>query len=167
MWPLTLDVFRFQLGVATCSSLISSLCTSLSWYWWEGIPAGYTQVGSQSADNADKQIIVYLELSVFLAYCTFYIVGTLMSMQIPFVGFQPIRTSEHMAAAGKTEHLSMPLPPLSSEMSFYTLSYLQVYSLYWTPTQRWTTCELSSPSRSSSHYSSLPCRSAPARYSWW
>lgn len=87
-------------------------------------------MGSQSADNADKQIIVYLELSVFLAYCTFYIVGTLMSMQIPFVGFQPIRTSEHMAAAGKTEHLSMPLPPLSSEMSFYTLSYLQVYSLY-------------------------------------
>ena len=23
-------------------------------------------------------------------------------MQIPFVGFQPIRTSEHMAAAGKS-----------------------------------------------------------------
>ena len=26
--------------------------------------------------------------------------GLLMSMQVPFVGFQPIRTSEHMAAAG-------------------------------------------------------------------
>ena len=24
-----------------------------------------------------------------------------MSMQVPFVGFQPLRTSEHMAAAGK------------------------------------------------------------------
>jgi dolichyl-diphosphooligosaccharide--protein glycosyltransferase len=34
------------------------------------------------------------------AYSTFYILGTIMSMQIPFVGFQPIRTSEHMAAAG-------------------------------------------------------------------
>ena len=34
------------------------------------------------------------------AYTTFYIMGLLMSMQVPFVGFQPIRTSEHMAAAG-------------------------------------------------------------------
>lgn len=34
------------------------------------------------------------------AFSVFYIMGTIMSMQIPFVGFQPIRTSEHMAAAG-------------------------------------------------------------------
>lgn len=37
----------------------------------------------------------------FPAYSTFYIVGLVLSMQIPFVGFQPIRTSEHMAAAGE------------------------------------------------------------------
>ncbi|KAJ7399246.1 Dolichyl-diphosphooligosaccharide--protein glycosyltransferase subunit STT3B [Pitangus sulphuratus] len=37
---------------------------------------------------------------VYIAYSTFYIVGLILSMQIPFVGFQPIRTSEHMAAAG-------------------------------------------------------------------
>merc|ERR1719447_660979 len=30
----------------------------------------------------------------------FFIVGLLCSMQIPFVGFQPVRTSEHMASAG-------------------------------------------------------------------
>uniref|UniRef100_A0AAZ3SLJ2 dolichyl-diphosphooligosaccharide--protein glycotransferase n=1 Tax=Oncorhynchus tshawytscha TaxID=74940 RepID=A0AAZ3SLJ2_ONCTS len=41
-----------------------------------------------------------LTLSVSTAYSTFYIVGLVLSMQIPFVGFQPIRTSEHMAAAG-------------------------------------------------------------------
>lgn len=35
------------------------------------------------------------------AYSTFYIIGLVLSMQIPFVGFQPIRTSEHMAAAGQ------------------------------------------------------------------
>ena len=28
-------------------------------------------------------------------------VGLLCSMQVPFVGFQPVRTSEHMAAAGE------------------------------------------------------------------
>ncbi|GJQ66306.1 hypothetical protein Trydic_g4351 [Trypoxylus dichotomus] len=37
---------------------------------------------------------------VFTSYTTFYILGLLLSMQIPFVGFQPIRTSEHMAASG-------------------------------------------------------------------
>lgn len=29
-----------------------------------------------------------------------YCIGTLLSMQIPFVGFQPVQSSEHMAAFG-------------------------------------------------------------------
>src|SRR5699024_9334491 len=37
---------------------------------------------------------------VFVAYNTFFILGLLLSMQIPFVGFQPVRTSELMASAG-------------------------------------------------------------------
>uniref|UniRef100_A0A1B6ET97 dolichyl-diphosphooligosaccharide--protein glycotransferase n=1 Tax=Cuerna arida TaxID=1464854 RepID=A0A1B6ET97_9HEMI len=37
---------------------------------------------------------------LFTSYTAFYILGLLFSMQIPFVGFQPIRTSEHMAASG-------------------------------------------------------------------
>lgn len=36
----------------------------------------------------------------FSAYSTFFITGLILSMQIPFVGFQPIKTSEHMASAG-------------------------------------------------------------------
>ena len=38
---------------------------------------------------------------LYTAYTTFFILGLLCSMQIPFVGFQPIRTSEHMASAGE------------------------------------------------------------------
>ncbi|KAJ2806967.1 oligosaccharyl transferase stt3 subunit [Coemansia guatemalensis] len=37
---------------------------------------------------------------LYVAYSTFYVLGTLASMQIPFVGFQPTFTSEHMAALG-------------------------------------------------------------------
>ncbi|KAJ2785958.1 oligosaccharyl transferase stt3 subunit [Coemansia javaensis] len=37
---------------------------------------------------------------LYVAYSTFYALGTLASMQIPFVGFQPTFTSEHMAALG-------------------------------------------------------------------
>ena len=37
---------------------------------------------------------------IYVAYNTFFIIGLLCSMQIPFVGFQPVKTSEHMASAG-------------------------------------------------------------------
>jgi hypothetical protein len=37
---------------------------------------------------------------VYVAYNSFFILGLLCSMQIPFVGFQPVKTSEHMASAG-------------------------------------------------------------------
>lgn len=37
---------------------------------------------------------------IYIAYTTWYALGTLASMQIPFVGFLPIRNSDHMSALG-------------------------------------------------------------------
>ncbi|KAJ6624883.1 oligosaccharyl transferase STT3 subunit [Mycena sp. CBHHK59/15] len=37
---------------------------------------------------------------LYIAYSSWYVIGTLSSMQVPFVGFQPVSTSEHMAALG-------------------------------------------------------------------
>ena len=37
---------------------------------------------------------------IYVAYCITYSLGTILSMQIPFVGFAPVETSEHMAALG-------------------------------------------------------------------
>ncbi|XP_055842920.1 dolichyl-diphosphooligosaccharide--protein glycosyltransferase subunit STT3A-like [Episyrphus balteatus] len=37
---------------------------------------------------------------IYVAYSTLYCVGTILSMQISFVGFQPIQSSEHMLALG-------------------------------------------------------------------
>ncbi|KAJ8322296.1 hypothetical protein KUTeg_000767 [Tegillarca granosa] len=37
---------------------------------------------------------------IYVAYSTVYCLGTLLSMQISFVGFQPVQSSEHMAALG-------------------------------------------------------------------
>ena len=37
---------------------------------------------------------------IYVAYSTVYCLGTILSMQISFVGFQPVQTSEHMAALG-------------------------------------------------------------------
>ncbi|KAE9406176.1 STT3-domain-containing protein [Gymnopus androsaceus JB14] len=37
---------------------------------------------------------------LYVAYSSWYAIGTLSSMQVPFVRFQPVRTSEHMGAFG-------------------------------------------------------------------
>lgn len=37
---------------------------------------------------------------IYVGYSVFYILGTLLAMQIPFVGFQAIHSSEHMASHG-------------------------------------------------------------------
>ena len=38
---------------------------------------------------------------LYISYSTWFALGTLASMQIPFVGFLPIRSSEHMSALGE------------------------------------------------------------------
>ncbi|KAK6429667.1 oligosaccharyl transferase stt3 subunit [Oleoguttula sp. CCFEE 5521] len=56
---------------------------------------------------------------LYVSYTTWYALGTLASMQIPFVGFLPIRSSDHMAAlgvfgliqlVGGTEYIRQQLP---------------------------------------------------------
>ncbi|KAI5476455.1 oligosaccharyl transferase STT3 subunit [Pseudohyphozyma bogoriensis] len=37
---------------------------------------------------------------IYVAYSSFYAIGTLASMQVPFVGFLPLLTSEHMSSLG-------------------------------------------------------------------
>lgn len=52
---------------------------------------------------------------LYVAYSSWYAIGTLASMQVPFVGFQPVSTSEHMAALGTS--VSKPLY-LQAHVSF-------------------------------------------------
>jgi dolichyl-diphosphooligosaccharide---protein glycosyltransferase len=40
---------------------------------------------------------------LYVGYSSWYAIGTLASMQVPFVGFQPVSTSEHMGALGMSE----------------------------------------------------------------
>lgn len=60
---------------------------------------------------------------LFVSYTTFYILGLLLSMQIPFVGFQPIRTSEHMAAGGVFALLIVMGTLRFSEKYLYTYNF--------------------------------------------
>ncbi|POR31988.1 Dolichyl-diphosphooligosaccharide--protein glycosyltransferase subunit stt3 [Tolypocladium paradoxum] len=45
---------------------------------------------------------------LYVSYTTWYALGTLASMQIPFVGFLPVKTSEHMPALGMRTSYQAP-----------------------------------------------------------
>jgi asparagine N-glycosylation enzyme membrane subunit Stt3 len=45
-------------------------------------------------------IIGRMSTHLYVAYSVFYVLGTLLAMQIPFVGFQAISSSEHLASHG-------------------------------------------------------------------
>ena len=62
---------------------------------------------------------------LYVAYSSWYAIGTLSSMQVPFVGFQPVRTSEHMAALSE---LGFPWScPETDQM---------MIRCFWSPTNR-------------------------------
>ena len=50
---------------------------------------------------------------LYVGYSTWFALGTLASMQIPFVGFLPIRSSEHMSALGELLALEAAWTPLT------------------------------------------------------
>eukprot|EP01050_Picozoa_sp_SAG11_P020166 SAG11_NODE_3354_length_2506_cov_0.999585_1_plen_72_part_00 len=47
---------------------------------------------------------------LYVAYSTFYALGTLLAMQIRFVGFQAVQSSEHMLALLAFGALQVPSP---------------------------------------------------------
>jgi len=70
---------------------------------------------------------------MYVAYSTVYCVGTVLSMQIAFVGFQPVQTSEHMGALGVfglcqivsfIAYLKQKLSPANFAVLWQTLLYM-------------------------------------------
>ena len=62
---------------------------------------------------------------LYVAYSSWYVIGTLASMQVPFVGFQPVRTSEHMAALG-TQASCLSFWPAQADCALGVFGLLQV-----------------------------------------
>ncbi|KAI5371112.1 Putative oligosaccharyl transferase, STT3 subunit [Septoria linicola] len=72
---------------------------------------------------------------LYVSYTTWYALGTLASMQIPFVGFLPVRSSDHMAAlgifgliqlVGFAEYIRSQLP----SKQFQTLLWASVFIVF-------------------------------------
>lgn len=78
-----------------------SVLTALSYFYMVSAWGGYVFIINLIPLHVFILLIMgRFSQRIYVAYSTFYVLGTILSMQVPFVGFQPIRTSEHMAAAG-------------------------------------------------------------------
>lgn len=100
IFALQITYFLWVRSVKT-GSIFWACLTALSYFYMVSAWGGYVFI----INLIPLHVFVLLLMGryssrLFTSYTTFYILGLIMSMQIPFVGFQPIRTSEHMAASG-------------------------------------------------------------------
>ncbi|XP_037946380.1 dolichyl-diphosphooligosaccharide--protein glycosyltransferase subunit STT3B [Teleopsis dalmanni] len=100
IFALQFTYFLWVRSVKT-GSVFWSAATAISYFYMVSAWGGYVFI----INLIPLHVFVLLIMGrysprLLTCYCTFYILGLLLSMQIPFVGFQPIRTSEHMAALG-------------------------------------------------------------------
>jgi dolichyl-diphosphooligosaccharide--protein glycosyltransferase len=96
-------VFTFYLWIKSLKlgSAFYATLAALSYFWMVSAWGGYVFIINMIPLHAFVLLLMgRFSTRLYVAYSTFYVIGTLSSMQIPFVGFQPTRTSEHMAALG-------------------------------------------------------------------
>ncbi|XP_045606942.1 dolichyl-diphosphooligosaccharide--protein glycosyltransferase subunit STT3B isoform X1 [Procambarus clarkii] len=100
IFALMFTYFLWVKSVKTGSLFWSSMA-SLSYFYMVSAWGGYVYIINLIPLHVFALLLMgRFSHRLYTAYTTFYILGLICSMQIPFVGFQPIRTSEHMAAAG-------------------------------------------------------------------
>jgi len=99
IFALVTTFYLFVKAMNTGSLLWAGLC-SLAYFYMSSSWGGYIFV----INLLPLYVFIMLVAGrythrLYVAYSTVYVLGTLLSMQIRFVGFQAVQSSEHMAAA--------------------------------------------------------------------
>ncbi|OMJ22395.1 Dolichyl-diphosphooligosaccharide-protein glycosyltransferase subunit stt3 [Smittium culicis] len=96
-------VFTFYLWLKSVrlGSMLYSCITALFYFYMVSAWGGYVFIINMIPLHVFALLLMgRYSTKIYVSYSTFYVIGTLASMQIPFVGFQPTFTSEHMASLG-------------------------------------------------------------------
>lgn len=96
-------VFTFFLWIKAVKngSMFWGACTALFYGYMVSAWGGYVFITNLLPLHAFVLICMgRYSPRLYVSYTSWYALGTLASMQIPFVGFLPIRSSEHMSALG-------------------------------------------------------------------
>ncbi|KAL6432501.1 hypothetical protein ACFW04_006823 [Cataglyphis niger] len=100
IFALQITYYLWVKSVKTGSIFWASI-TALSYFYMVSAWGGYVFIINLIPLHVFALLVMNrFSNRLFTSYTTFYVLGLLLSMQVPFVGFQPIRTSEHMAAGG-------------------------------------------------------------------
>lgn len=98
---LLMATFYFWIKAMKLGSIFYGTLTALSYFYMVSAWGGYVFI----TNLIPLHVFVLLLMGrysnrLYISYTTWYALGTLASMQIPFVGFLPIRSNDHMAALG-------------------------------------------------------------------
>ncbi|KCV68953.1 dolichyl-diphosphooligosaccharide-protein glycosyltransferase [Fonticula alba] len=100
IFALQLTFFLWLRAQRTGSTLWSLACVASYWFMvasW----GGYVFITNLIPLHVLAMVLLgRFNSRLHTAYSIFYVFGTLASMTVPFVNFQPVKTSEHMAALG-------------------------------------------------------------------
>lgn len=100
IFALQFTYFLWVRSIKTGSVFWGAL-TALSYFYMVSAWGGYVFIINLIPLHVFVLVLIGRYSSkVYIAYSTFYVLGQVMAMQVPFVGFQPVKTSEHMAAFG-------------------------------------------------------------------
>ncbi|KAK6201105.1 oligosaccharyl transferase subunit [Scheffersomyces amazonensis] len=98
---LLMATFYFWIKAMKIGSVFYGTLTALFYFYMVSAWGGYVFI----TNLIPLHVFVLLLMGrythrLYTAYSTWYALGTLASMQIPFVGFNPITSNDHMAALG-------------------------------------------------------------------
>lgn len=98
---LLMATFYFWIKAVKLGSVFYATLTALFYFYMVSAWGGYVFITNLIPLHAFVLTLMgrYTH-RLYTSYTTWYALGTLASMQIPFVGFLPIRSNDHMAALG-------------------------------------------------------------------
>lgn len=98
---LLMATFYFWIKAMKLGSVFYGTLTALFYFYMVSAWGGYVFITNLIPLHIFVLILMgRYSHKLYTAYTTWYALGTLASMQIPFVGFLPIRSNDHMAALG-------------------------------------------------------------------
>ncbi|AMD21505.1 HER227Cp [Eremothecium sinecaudum] len=98
---LLMVTFMFWIKAMKTGSIMHSTFAALFYFYMVSAWGGYVFITNLIPLHVFLLILMGRYNSrLYTSYTTWYTIGTIGSMQIPFVGFLPIRSNDHMAALG-------------------------------------------------------------------
>ncbi len=132
---LMMTTFYLWVKAVKKGSAVWGVATALSYYYMTASWGGYVFIINLIPLHAFALVLLgrFTE-KLYTAYSSFYVIGTLASMTVKWVSYQPTWTSEHMAAMGVFGLMQLMafaevLRHLSSDKDFKVLSRILVLSV--------------------------------------